>query len=308
MFRQILFITTLTLSFLLTSCKNGSQKESAATVPQKETKLEIPEVPVTVTDPQMKVELLLKSFWNNYDFTDTTKLEIESYTAGPLYAYLSIVKKTATPEVLKIYDTFLNTIMNAAPKVREKFLTLIEYNYYHPNSQIRDEALYTMAIDKALLISSFPKSEAERYLFQKRVIAKNNPGSKAQNFPLMTKDGRQLTLYGIKSKFTVMILFDPECEHCIATIEQMKSSPVFLSEKVKVMAVMPENNKTKFMAGAGKLPADWISGYDYKEEIMNNLLYDLRPSPSLYLLNDKKEVIIKDGFLPQIENYLAGVI
>lgn len=312
MFRKIIFIAVAVVTSLFTSCRNGSgnNSQSAQTSPESQniSKLEIPEVPSTITDPQLKAEYLIRSFWKNYDFKDTTKLQNESYTEGPLYVYLSVVKKYSNSAVREIYSNFLNGLMNSAPKVREKFLTLIEYNYYHPNSQIRDENLYSMAIDKALLMSSFPKGEAERYLFQKKIMARNNAGSKASDFTLQTKDGSQIALSQIKSKYLVLILFDPECEHCIETIENMQKSPLFLSEKVKVVAVMAENNKTKFINGVHKLPNEWISGFDFKEDIMNNLLYDLRPSPSLYLLDEQKRVIIKDGYLPQIEEFLAGVI
>ncbi len=60
----------------------------------------------------------------------------------------------------------------------EKFLSLIEYNLYHPNSEIRDEELYSVAIDKAIDEPTMPQAERERYLFQKRIIAKNNPADR----------------------------------------------------------------------------------------------------------------------------------
>ena len=211
MFRKIIFIAVAVVTSLFTSCRNGSgnNSQSAQTSPESQniSKLEIPEVPSTITDPQLKAEYLIRSFWKNYDFKDTTKLQNESYTEGPLYVYLSVVKKYSNSAVREIYSNFLNGLMNSAPKVREKFLTLIEYNYYHPNSQIRDENLYSMAIDKALLMSSFPKGEAERYLFQKKIMARNNAGSKASDFTLQTKDGSQIALSQIKSKYLVLILF-----------------------------------------------------------------------------------------------------
>ena len=305
MFRKTIFIVIIFALTAISSCKNGSDKNSKSSTETPPSKLEIPEVPISINDQIAKTEYLLTYFWQNYNFGDTSLLENSNYTETPLFYYLSIVKKYNSPAIHNIYSSFLDALILSHPKVREKFLNLIEYNYYHPNSQIRDEQLYSVLVEKVILNKSFAKPEVERYLFQKRIISQNMPGNRANLFSIQTKDGNRIAVDNIKSKYLVLIFFDPECEHCISTIESMKVSPIFKSEKVKVVAIMPENNKIKFIDGANKLPSDWISGFDYKDDIMNKLLYDLRPSPSLYLLDENKRVILKDGYLHEIEGYLA---
>ncbi len=305
---KIIFIVVISFAISAISCKNNSGKTDNDSTVNTPEKLIIPEVPITISSPQKKAEFLLSSFWSNYNFSDTTLVEKESFTEGLLFTFLAIVKKYKSPDIIHIYNLFLDKIMNVKPKVREKFLTLIEYNYYHPNSQIKDEELYKMMLNKAILTGSLPKSEADRYKFQIKMISQNEPGKRANNFSFTTPQGKLSSLYNTNGKFIILILFDPECEHCIETIERMEISPVLKSEKVKILAIMPENNKNKFLKGLNKIPKGWYSGYDSKEDIMNNILYDLRPSPSLYLLDENKTVLIKDGFLPEIEGYLARVI
>jgi hypothetical protein len=304
MFRTIIFIATAITILFTPSCKqkgNNTHAKADTTA----SKLIIPQVPVAITDPGEKVKYLINSFWNNYDFSDTALLEKGAWTEGPVYGYLSMVKKYKSQEIISIYSHFISGLMKRNPKTREKFLSLIEYNLYHPNSEIRDEELYSVAIDKAIDEPTMPQAERERYLFQKRIIAKNNPGRPASDFNFVTLSGTKMHLYGIRSHYTILVLFDPECGHCMETLDMMKKSPVINTPGVKVVAIMAENNRAKLERGQSELLSEWIAGYDSGEEIMNGLLYDLRPSPSLYLLDSSKRVIIKDGSWQEIEIYLA---
>ena len=56
------------------------------------------------------------------------------------------------------------------------------------------------------------------------------------------------------------------------------------------------------------IPEEWICGFDKTGVLVAKKLYDLRPSPSLYLLDKKKSVILKDARLDEIAGYLAGAI
>lgn len=287
---------------------NGGNKENIAEIKKDTTKLElkIPDVPVQLSDAAAKSEYLIKNYWTNYNFNDSTLADIEGYTESPLLKYLSVVKRYNWENNLVIYRDFLKKIMVADPKIREKFLNLLEYNLYHPNSLVRDESLYKMVLDEIFNANNLPKTELERYKFQLKMISQNNIGNRANNFSFVDGNSNVKSLYGIKSPYTILIFFDPECGHCEEVIASMKKSPVVNADKVKVVAILTENNKSKFLKGREILKETWISGYDNKEEIMNNLLYDLRPSPSLYLLDKDKKVLLKDAQLFEIEAYLAG--
>ena len=46
--------------------------------------------------------------------------------------------------------------------------------------------------------------------------------------------------------------------------------------------------------GLSDYPEEWITGYNHDLSIRDNLVYDVRAIPSLYLLDRDKKVIFKD--------------
>jgi hypothetical protein len=43
------------------------------------------------------------------------------------------------------------------------------------------------------------------------------------------------------------------------------------------------------------MPKGWICGYDKEMTLTHKRLYDLKAIPSLYLLDKRKHVLVKDG-------------
>jgi hypothetical protein len=54
-------------------------------------------------------------------------------------------------------------------------------------------------------------------------------------------------------------------------------------------------------------PEQWYNGYDPDMVIRNELLYDVRAIPSLYLLDRKKNVIFKDAPEQKVFSYLENL-
>ena len=56
------------------------------------------------------------------------------------------------------------------------------------------------------------------------------------------------------------------------------------------------------------MPASWIKAYDKDWQISVERLYNLNAIPALYLLDNQKRVIVKDGTsVAQIENIIAYI-
>jgi hypothetical protein len=53
-----------------------------------------------------------------------------------------------------------------------------------------------------------------------------------------------------------------------------------------------------------QIPSTWINAYDKEQRITLEELYDLKAIPMLYLLDDQKKVLLRDGRVQQMEQYL----
>ena len=96
------------------------------------------------------------------------------------------------------------------------------------------------------------------------------------------------TLYGIKSKYKVLLFWSPECPHCIHDFPNVKNSYKDLKEKGgELIAVSTAVNFEKYQ----EMTQDtkWINVYDKKDIISDQ--YYITGTPT-YILVDAKNIII----------------
>lgn len=92
-------------------------------------------------------------------------------------------------------------------------------------------------------------------------------------------------------------------------LTEMTSDP-FLTEavakgKVSVLAVYTEGNEEAWRKALPDMPEGWMVATD-RQMVKDHALYDLKAMPSLYLLDGKKKVILKDAPYARIKERLAG--
>lgn len=124
-------------------------------------------------------------------------------------------------------------------------------------------------------------------------------------------DGTQRTLQQtpVKGNRLLLVFYDPECPSCHETLTEMTSDP-FLAEavakgKVSVLAVYTEGNEEAWRKALPDMPEGWMVGTDH-QTVKDHALYDLKAMPSLYLLDGKKKIILKDASYTQVKKLLAG--
>ena len=55
------------------------------------------------------------------------------------------------------------------------------------------------------------------------------------------------------------------------------------------------------------MPSGWIVGWNRQGDISNKTLYEIRATPTVYLLDKQKKVILKDASIEQIIQYLQKI-
>ena len=76
-------------------------------------------------------------------------------------------------------------------------------------------------------------------------------------------------------------------------------------KRLKVLSMYPDEDMKAWKEYLPTLPTHWLNGYDASQQIKNEELYDLRAIPTLYLIDRKKFVILKDAPFGEIEHYLT---
>jgi hypothetical protein len=279
-------ISLLTIIALCCSC-NGTADKQAAT-----DRSEATENKNTATDERVKEALT--GYWNNYDFADTTssnRAEGEQRFANFLmllsYADSAVAHEAVARYIERGY---------AKPELRTRYDVLINHYLEHPESPMRNDAIFLHFLACELQhIAHDDEAARKRIEFKIKMAAKNLPGSIAPDFDYTDRKGNCATLHKTKAPLTLIIFNDPDCDNCKKMLPRLKREPMFNRSEVKVVMVYPDEETQAWMAKGDSVPTGWIDACSPGGAITNEQLYHIPAMPSLYLLDENKRVILKDA-------------
>lgn len=250
---------------------------------------------------------LAEHYWDDMPFSDSISAAGLPAFKESLADYLLLLH-TFQPSVAKETMTgFLNRKITSATLLLQMG-DLLENYLYDPLSPLRNDELYATFLKYKLTFPNIEDMYLVRTRYQLNIISKNNVNQTAENFTYMTAHSKKTSLSAIKSNYTLLYFYNPDCPYCKDTTEKMKHSNVLKELKtvrqgLSILAICTEPTKNTWTDYILSLPADWINGYN--DKLPTQQLYDLRALPSLYLLDENKKVICKDATFEQIETILA---
>lgn len=133
--------------------------------------------------------------------------------------------------------------------------------------------------------------ELGKYYDRAAKIAPNLIGRVAPEIKMIGLDGKEHALSDVKSKYTVVVFWDPTCGHCVKEIPALDSmyNAVLKDKGVKVYAVRTEGEEKVWREFIEKNNLkDWTNVYDPEHKSNYRSMYDVYSTPVIYLLDDKK--------------------
>ena len=189
------------------------------------------------------------------------------------------------------------------------FLDLFEKYLYDPNSPMRNETLYITVLRVAIGSPKTSEAEKTRMRYRLDLAQRNRPEMPATDFAYTLASGKTGTLYDIDAEYLILFFNNPGCHACQETIDQINDSETVRKmigdKRLKVLSMYPDEDMKAWKESLPTLPTHWLNGYDASQQIKNEELYDLRAIPTLYLIDRKKFVILKDAPFGEIEHYLT---
>ena len=280
---------------------------------QTNRKLVQPDIPPMLTDPVSITNYRVAHYWDNFDFNDTTLVhepdiderEVFSFLYGAqltskenaVAAVIAVLKKAEAEETGRMYAFFCG-------KLRDYL--------YEPSSMIKNEEFYIPIIEYIISSPKSDQAEKERSEFLLGMMKKNRVGEKASDFEYTLQSGRSGYLHELKSKYTMLFLYDPDCHGCANSIEFVKTAPAIQGalqrNDLKILAFYPDSDRERWAEHLTKVPAEWIIGYDRDGIVKDANMYDMRGTPAIYLLDENKRIILKGVVVAAIEEYFTRVV
>ncbi|MDD3033991.1 MAG: DUF5106 domain-containing protein [Bacteroidales bacterium] len=291
---------------ILISCKG---KREAAPVSEKGI-LKMIEVPSIITDPKEEALYIADHFWDNVDFNDTSYIANKQALNTHFSAYVQNLTTVPHDAALKSVTKLADSSIAGNPRMMMKIQEMFETAFYHPNSIFRNEELYIAILQRYIQSGKPEEVVRERLTNQLNLALKNRLGTKALDFSFVNADGRESSLYKISSDYLILMFYDPDCPTCKATMQSMESSPILAAAegKLKILTIYAGVDFENWKSHVPKLSKKWINGCNKDLTIMDGSLYDMRPTPSLYMLDRSKTVLMKDAPYEAIEAFVADQV
>lgn len=185
-----------------------------------------------------------------------------------------------------------------------EMVRLTEHYFYDPNSPVRNEELYLPFVSRLAESDLVHPDRKPAYAWISRMCSLNRPGTPAADFVFVDTKGRQRSLYGIKAQWTLLVFGNPDCTACRELTAQITSddylSGLLKAGTLQVVDIYIDEDIDAWKERIEAYPKDWINGYDPKHVIREDLIYNVRALPSLYLLDGEKKVVLKDATPEQV--------
>ena len=203
-----------------------------------------PDIPDEVEEPEERMLYMLRHFWQDYSFADSTAMNREVGEQGMV--------------------DFLNLMQHASlvsyPSAMSFFEGLMERYLGDSDSPLYSDEVYVC------LLCALPETPQRVWLLEQ--LAKNRVGSRAADVLLTASDGKRTRLYNVKAEQTLLIFFDPDCRRCQRLDAQLEQEPLIV-QNPRLKVVRKDVN-------------------DLNGE------YYVPHTPALYLLDEKKRVVLKE--------------
>jgi hypothetical protein len=305
--RILLALALLTFA----SCKSGNRdtKQNTHESPASYSFV-IPEIPIMISSRENQAAFLTDHYWDNFDFSDTTDLEIKKVIEEGFAEYLMILGEVAHEKAAGgIRSLMQNSSGNE--KLSLYFAEKAEKYLYHPNSPIRNELLYEEFLRGILASQNVEPIRKARFQNQYDMAQLNKPGKKATDFEYSLKNGNLSTLYKTSGKYIMLYFHNPDCHECAAMKDRIVNSEVIrnLTDKkeLTILSVYPDKDLDLWNKHYADFPENWINAFDKETIILDQELYDLKAIPTIYLLDSGKTVLLRDPTFEQFEDYLENL-
>ncbi len=305
--RNNVLLLLIAILFCIPACKHAANTGQDNADKVVTARFKQPEIPAMITDPNLRLTYFIRHYWDHFDFADTTYIPTPEITEQAWSDYINYLLRIPMD---KAYDEMKAMMSKCAQGSKKHFLYFTEMAdkyLYDPNSPARNEELYIPVLEVMTQTPILEDAEKIRPQYRLDWAFKNRIDTKAVNFQYARITGQTGSLYQINTDFIILFFNNPECKACRDHIEGMRNSNVInklLSERrLTIISIYPDQDLDELKSNYTLYPSGWIVGYDPSFTIGEK--YDLKASPTLYLLDRDKVVILKDAPAQWIENYLS---
>ncbi|GHE39684.1 DUF5106 domain-containing protein [Sphingobacterium griseoflavum] len=240
---------------------------------------------------------MLSQYWVGYDFQDDSNRQDPEKGEQALVDFISLFGQADNQTVSSAIKRML-AAARQSPKAYDFFVAQYEKYLYNPNSPMRNDAYYEPVLEFKLDSTQLDSMERIKTATLLRLLRQNKPGTRAADFSFQLATGESARLSELSFPLTVLFFYEPGCSHCEEAIAMLRAyEPLnrrIQQKTLGFLAVYPFGDKAAWKAYQQQIPDNWLQAFDERQEVVKKGKYDLKATPTIFLLDENKNVIRKD--------------
>lgn len=307
---QICIAALLAITLGLAACQQKTSQSDAQVTDSGDAVYHAPLAPSEWTDENEKINYVFIHFWDDFAFQDTVKVFNPDYGEQAIANYIGYFPLVPTDTLKKGVTGLLEKA--AVERHTFEYITYQLENYLsNPNSPMHNDLFFETVLEVLIESDQVRSEEQMRYSTLLPLVRKNKPGSQATNFSFLTTDNKTQELHDIDAPFTILMFYEPGCKSCDETIALMKTNPAFNAvieqSGLAIVGIYPDGNQEIWKEYQSNIPENWVNGIDLDQKVVNEGLYIIKATPTLYLLDKQKNVLLKDADIVQIVRFFQNL-
>ena len=276
-------------------------------------------IPAAYTDPDERISYAIEHYWDGFFGGDgrtdsarvlgVTKGEVEQALAN----YIGVLGRAPLPQAGKAVSGLFDALAakQAADTSNRVYLAMTEMvarYLYDPNSPLRDEDLYLPFVQKMAASPLTKEDMRTAYRYEAQMCALNPRGSVAPDFVMTLRGGTQVRMHSVRAERTLLFFSNPGCHNCKEIIDALQADGNVLNlireGRLAVLNIYIDEDLDAWRSYMPIYPKEWLNGYDAAHILRQDVLYNIRAIPSLYLLDAEKRILLKDAPLERVQEAL----
>lgn len=252
---------------------------------------EYPVAPDDIEGLTPKSEWLLEHFWDAFDLKKDRQTVDQNALNDAFSVYVAPMR-FADAEKTDASVTSLIQSISKNPALTLQFAKAAEEALYGPRAEYWNDDIFLRFIDNVLACKGVRKERKARYERLRTLVGNTRRGSVPPEFDYTTPEGK-ISHYSPNGVITVIEFGDPDCDDCRMARLKMETNVAFsrLVEKgkVNVLFINPDPDEG-WQEKLKAYPSAWHAGAS--DDVSD--LYDLRVTPSIYVIDREGKVAAKN--------------
>lgn len=275
--------------------------------------LDTPEFSGTEEEVQLKKWTYTKEhYFDNLDISDPRMLRTP-FLFQRIDYFVNKLQVQHPDSLSKAID---HVLQKAEPSPETFKYYLIHFlNSFATSKVVGMDAVYVHIADNYYAKGLAPWTEADQL---KKITDNANTlrplliGKKAPNLKLQKKDGSPVELHDVDSEYTVLYFWRYDCGHCKKSTPVMKEFyDKFKDKGVQIMAVcvkFTEEVPECWEYIEDNEITDWLHTVDPYHRSRFSVVYDIKSTPQIYVLDRNKEILSKKIDAEQLEELMNHIL